>query len=183
MISVKDFVKEYKKINSDSQVERFIKSHIIVDYVPYEKKCTICKNIVNVTSHIEIDVDGNKKKYVKVDTPTQYMIYVLSVINEYTDIEIDFKGDNSIKQFNILDSENLIDLIISKISQSEMVKFQNVFDMTKGDLQINEFSNIAIFETVCQKFNTLEMALGSMLEALEKNPNLLEAINGNSFLS
>ncbi len=182
MISVKDFIKEYKKIVNDSRKEQFVKDHIVTEYIPYEMKRTICEKIVDVTSHVSYEFNGTKRTIYKRDSASQYMIFTLQLIKSYTDIDIIFEGDNSLIAFNDLDKENLIDAIIHAIPESEFVKFNTIMDMAKNDLYINECSNYAIADNIIQKielFGTgfLQM-LDSAQEELLKNPEFINKIKG-----
>lgn len=130
MITVEKFVEGYNKATDK---EKFIIKHVIKDkYIPYAEKVNVCNRIVRVTSYVG---SGETLTY-RQNTPAQYMLYSLNVVDLYTDIDIDFS--NADREFDKLDKLHLITEIINYVDDYEVNTLKTLLDMTKDDLMANE---------------------------------------------
>lgn len=162
---VKDFVKEYCE-KDDRAASSFLKNHIVADaYVPYEVKIKVCTEIAKNTL---FDLDG---EYF-VDTPLRYSMFVLMIVDLYTDLDVDF--ENSMNDFNLLDKYNLIDAIIDQISNSEYKKFQVVMDMVKEDIYENHRSVSRYAKDFFELINDLKSSFVDTMDS-----NVMEMVNEN----
>ena len=147
-MNTEQFVKEY---NETTDKEKFVKKHILKDkYIPYAEKVAICKRIVNSTSYVK---SGEIKTYRK-NTPGQYMLFVLNVIDLYTDIDIDFTdAPNEFDKVYPLNVSN----IICSVCEAEINTLNTVLKMIEDDLEINERTLVSYIEN---KISLLETILG-----------------------
>lgn len=168
--TVKDFVKKYNAAKSDQTKETLIKSVICIDYLPYERKITICEKIIDSTYYTK---DKNNVKKLHFNSPAQYMLYCLNLVNEYTNIGIDFK--NSLDEFNLLNKHGLLDLIISNIPKRESKEFDVVLDMVRNDVIQNEYETHAFISNQVNRFGELTGAL--LKPAIEQLSKSLETMD------
>ena len=139
-MTVKEFVEGFKK---SAQKEKYMSSHIINTYIPWEKKVDVCEAIVKATTHIEID--GHKKYCI--NSPAQYVLYSLKMIKLYTDIEID-ESANVLTIFNFLDKEGVFDVLLQVLPESEMTKMDTIFKMVQKDNYDNERNISSVIEDI-----------------------------------
>ena len=124
-------------------------------YIPYEEKIAECSNIVEVTSYI----DMNGQKLYNRNTPSRAMIFSLTLIKKYTDIEINF--ENVLPDYNLLEENDLIEPIINAIPAKEISIWQTVMKMIEDDKAENERSLLS-------KLDALSITANTFLEALEQ---------------
>lgn len=164
-MEVKEFVSEYKKCATDQLKDRFFKKHIVANYIPYELKIAHCENIAKNTMYLTVDEENNIYRQ---NSPMRYVLFVLTLIKLYTDIEIDF--NDSLNIFNELDMNNLIDTIITYIPSSEYSKFQTVLNMIIDD-EIENNRNIVSY--IDNNISALKVMGSTLTEMLKENPDLL----------
>lgn len=128
-ITVKDFVKQYKKLNSDATKNIYIKSMIKDDcYIPYAVKIATANTILENSC---FDKDGN----IKFDSCKKYLMYVWAIFSLYTDIELEVK--NIMDEYDMLEKEDLVSMVILLIPKREMEIFDTVLKMRQDDLIAN----------------------------------------------
>lgn len=165
-MNYKDFIEEFNNADNESA---FLESHIITEYVPYEKKITICNNVIKNTFY---DENNN----IKINSPASFMFYSLSLINEYTDIDVDFAIGLEI--FNELNKLDLIDKITGSIPNNEQLEFSAIMDMMESDFQKNECGIIGWLNSKTESITSLvglllsDDELMSKLIGTDKNINL-----------
>lgn len=158
-MTVKDFIEEY---NNTDKKENFIKKHIINKYIDYERKIGICRGIVNATMFI----DMNGKKIWHRDMPAYFRLYTLIIINEYTDIDIDY---TDLKEFNLLEENGLTDIIKAYISEREITSFETILNMCYDDTYENERSLGSYLESIKIALDNFKnLPLEEILEEINK---------------
>lgn len=146
-MTVKEFVEKY--VNS-TDVEKTCAKHVIKDkYVPYEEKIATCLNIVKKTNYIE----SEGIKIYNRNTPAQYVQFSMTIINLYTDIEINF--ENILADFNMLDKVSAIDTLLSAISESEYTKFRTLLEMIQDDEYENNRNMTSYIDNFLQPFKAI----------------------------
>lgn len=185
--TVKDFCKKYNEAKSDEVKEILIKSVMNVHYVPYEMKVTICENIIKSTYYQTVERNGINIKKLHVNSPAKYMLYCLDLVKQYTHIEIDFK--NSLEEFNMLNKE-LLDIIITNISDRELKEFRMILDMVEGDVMQNEYETHTFISNQVERFGelagvTLKPLFEQLIQAADKvdEKTVDKLINGLGKLS
>ena len=138
--NVKSFVKEYEKcLNNDDKV-KFLKSKLKIEkYMPYADKLTLAENIINHSSYAMIKEDGVLKQTNKIalNSPMRYILFVMTVVDKYTNIEVNFK--NIMPDFDDLNSNSLIEVIFEKIGDKETAEFNTVVEMVLNDFMANKY--------------------------------------------
>lgn len=152
-MKVKDFVEGY--IKSDNK-EDYLKSHIVVDYLNYLDKVCLCDRVINASCYKKI----NNKRVFHMNTPAQYMVFVMSIVYEYTDID---KGTAMVADFDYLDRHGLVDSIVANIADGEYETMQAILEMMIGDIMENERSIVSYLET---KFDSLELIGDTIIEMM-----------------
>lgn len=154
-ITVKDFVKQYKKLNSDATKNIYIKSMIKDDcYIPYAVKIVTANTILENSC---FDKDGN----IKFDSCKKYLMYVWAIFSLYTDIELEVK--NIMDEYDVLQKEGLVDIIIDSISDIEKKEFDYVLKMRQDDFVAN----------YCGFENYIERKLKNELKQMDNGLNNL----------
>ena len=144
-----------KQIAMNKDKEGYLRQRLVKKYVPYEEKIAECSKIVDVTSYI----DMNGQKLYNRNTPSRAMLFSLTLIKKYTDIEINFI--NVLPDYNKLEENDLIEPIINAIPAKEISIWQTVMKMIEDDKQENERS-------LASKLDSLGIFSNTFLEALEE---------------
>ena len=138
--NVKDFVEEYEKQLTDNDKARFLRNKLKTEkYMPYEDKLTIAENIVNHSSYAMVKEDGNLKQTdrIALNSPMRYILFVMTVVDKYTNIEVNFK--NIMPEFDALNSNSLIEVIFEKVGDKETAEFNTVVEMVLNDFMANKY--------------------------------------------
>ena len=140
--NVKEFVDKYVRRIDDSDRAKFIKTNLKVDtYMPYAEKVACAERIVKTTSYaiIKDENSGEMKKTnrIKINSPMRYILFVMNIVNEYTNISVNFA--NIMPEFDALNKNGLIEVITDKIGEREMAEFNTVVDMILNDFMTNEY--------------------------------------------
>lgn len=151
-----EFVKGYQEAKKTNAQDAFIKKHITRTYLPYELKIAEAKDVVEKSCYKDI----NGKRVFQQNSPAFFMLFMLKVVANYTDIEI---GENkeSLATFNAFAKAGLFEALIT-VFPREYDSFNTVLQMVKDDEMENYRSFAGFFET---KVESLDMALGAIAEA------------------
>lgn len=135
-MTVKEFVEKYNKMQNKALALKDLK---VKQYVPFETKIDLCQRVINNTCYREVT---GKKEYFA-NSPARYMFYCLTLIDAYTDIQINFK--EGLESYNLLDQSGLIEeLIFHQIPESEYKMMDVIMKMKMDDIHENELSAFAI---------------------------------------
>lgn len=138
--NVKSFVEEYEKCSNNDDKAKFLKSKLKTEkYLPYADKLTVAENIVNHSSYAIIKEDGVLKKTdrIALNSPMRYILFVMTIVDKYTNIEVDFK--NIMPDFDALNFNSLIEVIFEKIGDKETAEFNTVVEMVLNDFMANKY--------------------------------------------
>lgn len=136
-ISIVDFVQSYKKIQSQQAKEKKILDILKSDsyYVPYSEKIAVATTIIKEANCYNNVVSS----HFCYNGPQQYILYIKSLLELYTDLEI---NENFINEgFDLLNENKLIELIIEKMSKDKK-EFDIVFSMVRDDAEKNNYNYI-----------------------------------------
>ena len=151
--TVKDFCKKYNELKNEQAQITLVKSVMNNHYVPLENKVTVCQKIAESAFYSKTENNGKVVKKLKAYSPAHYMNFHLYMVNEYTNIDIDFS--NSLEEFNILNKNRLFSLIISLISSVELTEFQELLNMVENDLITNEYEVHSFISKQVERFSEL----------------------------
>mgnify|MGYP003293055073 CR=1 FL=1 len=127
--NVKSFVEEYEKCSNNDDKAKFLKSNLKTEkYMPYADKLTRAENIVKSSSYAMIKEDGKLKQTdrIALNSPMRYILFVMTVVDKYTNIEVNF--NNIMPDFDALNFNSLIEIIFEKIGDKETAEFNTVVD-------------------------------------------------------
>lgn len=129
-ITVDELVQGYKQRASESGKKLFLEAKIkTVKYMDYVVVQSLCDNII-ANSFIK---DGE----FYVDSCKSYYLYVFTILKYYTNIKIN--DHDFMREFDLLNEEGLIDIILNAISENLMNTFDAVFQMKKNDFMTNYY--------------------------------------------
>ena len=138
--NVKSFVEEYEKQLTDADKAKFLRSKLKTEkYMPYADKLTLAENIVKSSSYAMVKEDGALKQTnrIALNSPMRYILFVMTVVDKYTNIEVNFK--NVMPEFDALNFNSLIEVIFEKVGDKEIAEFNTVVDMVLNDFMANKY--------------------------------------------
>lgn len=160
-ITVENFIKTFK-INlkaKDKTFDDFVSKHVVTKYIDVATKAFWCEAIIKNTTHIK---DGNME-IVKIDSVARHIVFVMRIIDLYTDICIDFKDGKYVSQYDQLNEVGAIDYIINNIPESEYIEFNAILDMKLNDFRDNEYSITALLYNLKESVLLSNGLIGKML--------------------
>lgn len=138
--NVKNFVEEYEKCSNNDDKAKFLKSKLKTEkYMPYADKLALAENIVKSSSYAMVKEDGVLKQTdrIALNSPMRYILFVMTVVDKYTNIEVNFK--NITPDFDALNFSSLIEIIFEKVGDKETAEFNTVVDMVLSDFMANKY--------------------------------------------
>jgi len=161
-MTVKDFLMKYEKTKD-------ISKHITKKYLPYAEKIALCNSIINTTCYKNITED---RKIFKINAPSRQMLFLLSMIDKYTDIDINW--EDAVTDFDALCERELLGAIIKEIPESEVTLCSSLLDMCLDDLMTNTRDLVPWIEGKGEAFG---MALNAILEVVMNSEELKPIID------
>ena len=155
-MTTKEFV-GYFKMAKDKQAE--CKKRIIKNYIPFTNKITECYKVVKATME---HTDDNQVTTYRQNTPMRFLIFNMSLLELYTDLEF---SENLIDEYDLLNEYGAIDVLIACIPEHEFKEFSTLLSMTVDDYMSNEREFTAYID---KKLDTLmQLALITQNEKTE----------------
>lgn len=152
MTNIQNFIKGFKekKIMNTKATPNAVSDYLrkeleVKDYVPFAEKRELCERVLNAC---------NTKKgngLVETDSVTRYIIFTISVISKYTNLEFSSGKDtefDSLDEYDMLCQEGLLNYILDVIGE-EYVTCNNILNMMMSDIVANN--------------NTIENVIGNIL--------------------
>ena len=164
-ISVEMFCKSYKANSKAKEdvLRDFLNKHVTTKYISFVQKCSYCDAIVKATTHIQSDI-------VKVDSAARYLLFVMHLINIYTDIDIIFDDGKFAEQYDMLSEAGALQAILSSIPQQEYAEFDTILKMKMDDFYTNEYSIESMLYNFKKSLDiSTEQISKALEEVLEKN--------------
>lgn len=161
-MKIKEFCEAYKAKNFmntkqgiDARIEWIKRELGIITYLPFADKRELCKKVLDTCCTKE---DG----LVKVDSVTRYIIFTISVISKYTELEFNSDEEyDSLDEYDMLCESRLLNPILELIGD-EYATCNNMLNMMMDDIVSNN--------------NTVEAVLGHTLGKLSDSlDNLIGA--------
>lgn len=171
-MKILEFVEGY---NESKQKKAFVDKHITKHYLPYEDKIVQAKNIIERSSYQEV----NGESIFKLNAPMRYMMFIISIIELYTDIEwelteIDGKENaDKLSGFNLLEETNLTEVILNSIG-ADIKRFETILNMVLDDTLDENRSLVPFLETKIKSMGLWLNILENALEKLDVNPEKIE---------
>ena len=161
-MNINDFITEYR-------TDFNIKKHIVNRYIPYEQKMAICKNIIDNADYTP-NIDNINKRYYCPNTPMRFVLFCMSIVDKYTDIELDEsdlgnnqKGRDVIGGFNKLNSNGVFEELFKELDR-EYKELSTVLKMMVDDCISKENSIVDFLNT---KFDALKALYEASLPIIE----------------
>lgn len=142
-----------KQLKTSTNPLETCKKRVKEDYIPYRTKLEKCIQIVQRTNYSK--VKDSEEEIFQVNTPVKSVLFSLTLISLYTDIEIDFA--NALDTFDSLEKANATDPLIASIPEKELKRFTDIIEMMEHDLYENNRSLAGYFDHNSRAlFNLLE---------------------------
>lgn len=175
--NVKDFSEQYMKQINASAKETFIKTKLkVVDYLPYQEKIIIAKNIVKSTSYAigrNEETGGlTKTNRIKINSPMRYILFVMTVVNKYTNIEVNF--NDVMPEFDDLNKNGLIEVIFNKVGEREIGELKIIIDSVLEDFMTNEYE---IKNYIADKLYKANELVQKIIPVVENITNKIESLS------
>ena len=154
-----------KQIVMNKDKDAYVDSKINTRYIPYEEKISKIENIIRSTSIIKDDATGIE--VFKRNTPACNLLFNLTLIDLYTDIEIDF--EHVLKDYNTLEEKGYVNLLLKHIPTDEYINWQKLFDMIASDFMENERSLVSYLETKLGALDKTAESIADVIKELEVN--------------
>lgn len=154
-MTIVEFVTEYKKIATESAKEKFFKSHIKTEYIGYAEKLALCEKIIDRSMYKII----NEEKVFFINTPSRYMLFILSIVDMYMDIELQW--DKIMIDFDIIEKNKIGSLLLDYVEDCKVL--QTILKMMVDDKIDSERNIINYIDT---KIKALKLVLDSSEEFL-----------------
>ena len=175
---IKKFVEEYEAQIGDSEKTKFLKTKLKTEvYLSHSEKLIAAELIVKNSSYaiLKNEETGEMKqtKRIKINSPMRYILFVMTVIDKYTNLKVNFK--DVFPEYDYLNKNGLIEIIFNKIGDKEVGEFNAVIDMILNDFMTNEyeFKNF-INEKIYQLNEFIEKASPHISKIIDRLDNLTE---------
>jgi hypothetical protein len=164
-MKIKDFVEGYEKVVSDKLKANYIKDKLEVkDYVPFAEKVNLVENVVKTTTY-ERDSNGELTGNIKINSIARALLFGLSIIDKYTNLEVDFKHASS--EYDLLCKSNLFASVNELIPEKELKELQGMMDMVFNDTLQNELSTQRFVSNQVNRFSKLiELSFKPVLDKI-----------------
>ena len=156
-MTVDEFIKGYDKLTSDDLKAKYIKKHIVANYVPYKKKLDEAARIIRASSYQEI----NGKQMFHVNTPARYMLTMIAVAQMYLDLKFDTM--NMMLQFDMLEKRGINDMFPGLIGV-DYDRFTTLISMMYDDEIMNTRDLTAFLETKAEAVGIVAEQMMGMIE-------------------
>lgn len=154
--NIKNIAMVYKKFPSETKREEWFGNTIglIRTYVPISEKLNVIDLIISSTmAEITSDENGIKKGNVRENSVSRYLLYVLNLINLYSNVEIDFK--DVMDTYDLLKESGLAERIVALIPEKEIIEFKGLLEMARSDFEVNHMSNYALLTSIEKNMSKL----------------------------
>lgn len=130
-------------------VSKYLKEKLeIKDYLPFAEKRELCARVLETCN------TRDNSGLVQVDSVSRYIIFTISILSTYTNLEFSSGEDaefNSLDEYDMLCQANLLNPILDVIGE-EYISCNNLLNMMMADIVANN--------------NTVESVLGNALNKL-----------------
>ena len=156
-MTVDEFVKGYDKFTSPDAKTKYIKKHIVADYVPYIKKINEAQRIIKASMYMD-------DKF-HVNTPARYMLTMIAVAQMYLDLKFDTM--NMMLQFDMLEKRGINDMFPGLIGV-DYDRFTTLISMMYDDEIMNTRDLTAFLETKAEAVGIVAEQMMGMIEENNK---------------
>ena len=163
-MNTKEFFEEYK---TAVDKEKCASKHIVRKYIPYAEKTTIADKIIESSMYTKI----NGSKIFKPDTAVRYFLFIMAIIEGYTDIRFNdgassdvVQGQQNLDSFDLFESNGAVEVFTQAIG-ADVGKMSTVLKMKVDDVMDMERSLVPFLDTKIQAF---AMSTNALAEAMKE---------------
>ena len=184
-MTIKNFIEEFqaKKIMNTpiapNAVATYLKNELeIKDYVPFAEKRELCANVLNACN------TRDDSGLVKVDSVSRYIVFTISIISKYTNLEFSSGEDaefDSLDEYDMLCQSGLLNPIIEVIGE-EYVTCNNILNMMMSDIEANNNTVEAVIGNALGKVtDSIDGLIGTLAEKVKELNLDLNQIDINKY--
>lgn len=171
-MNLNEFVKGY--IESPNK-NGFMNRHITTNYIGYATKVSKCSRIIEVTTSKEI----NGINTYHVDSTARFLLYTLTLIDCYFDVEIDFS--QPMLCFDLLSENGIVAEALKVIPEQEQQMFKLVFEMIRDDVYSNTREFASYMDIKINAFaDLIGVIVDKAIELFGDEYNLGDLVKSNS---
>lgn len=166
-MNIKNFVALYNRKKTPEEKAALISEHITVSHVNYVDKVNRAELIVRTTYHEKhVDENGNETTVFYQNSAAKYMFYSLSLVDLYTDIDVDFT--DATESFEAINGE-ILDMILQGIDERELQEFRMLLEFACDDVMVNEYNIHSFIEKQIERLGVLtETILKPIVEQINE---------------
>ena len=159
-------VKTKKLVNANAIAEYIKKELEVKEYLPFAEKRELCERVINACN------TKVSSGLVKVDSVSRYIIFTLSILSAYTNLEFSSGEDDvdSLDEYDMLCQANLLNDILDVIG-GEYATCNNILNMMMSDVIAN---NNTLENVVANVLGGLEDSLGGLVDVLADKVESME---------
>ena len=171
-IKIADLVKKLSSLTEKERIEYIKKNIKSEEYIPWNTKVALAKNIVRATSYrlekTEEDV-YKPTNIIEVDSNNRFVLFVTKIIDTWTNIEL---SENIAEDFDNLNRLGVIDIIMNPeytvIPVRELNEFNTICESCFSDLMTNAYEGHAfISNQITRITDVANVILQPLAEKLE----------------
>jgi len=168
-ITIKNFIDEYNKRDTESLKEQYIKDNLeIIPYVPFIKKDALIGNLLKITM---ID---KKTGNVKVNSSAEYLLKTRILIENYTNLTVE--TDGFYEEYDELKKSGLFTILLigddntaPLIPIEEIAEFNHLLSIKRNDVLTNRYEIHSFITEQVDRFKALDEAtLTPFIDTLSK---------------
>lgn len=170
-MTIREFCDTYKakkfmnaKQGVDGRIEWIKKELEVKEYLPFADKRELCKSVLDACCTKENGL-------VKVDSVTRYIIFTISVLSHYTDLEFSSDEDaeyDSLDEYDMLCENHLLDIVLAAIGD-EYAVCNNMLNMMMDDVMTNNNTVESVLShTLSALSGSLDDLIGAFAEKVEE---------------
>ena len=153
-MNINEFINGY---NEAQNKEKYLKKHVTTSYIDWGVKIFESERIVQMSCY---DNNDESRRF-RINSPMRYYLYVLAVIKNYTDVEIeDGKG---LQSFDELEKNGITTPLLAAIGV-DADSFQTVLKMTLDDHIMNYRDVTSWMDEKLEAIKTVFDMLGEISE-------------------
>ena len=171
-IKIADLVKKLSSLTEKERIEYIKKNIKSEEYIPWNTKVALAKNIVRATSYrlekTEEDV-YKPTNIIEVDSNNRFVLFVTKIIDTWTNIAL---SENIAEDFDDLNRLGVIDIIMNPengiIPAKELNEFNVIVENSYNDIMVNEYEGHAfISNQITRITDVANVILQPLAEKLE----------------
>lgn len=170
---ISEFVKKYK---NTKQKDSLVSSIIDKKYISYATKVDLSNRIVNTCSYKEI----NGKKMFVLNSPMRYILFVRSIIEQYTKLEFDKIPDTDLidlsRDIDLLEESHSTKAIITAIGE-DVDAFSTILNLVLDDAIDNNRSMVSFLETKVEAFSIVADSILKSFDDPKVKEKIIQFIN------